>query len=99
MAIERSLYEMPQGLPDEGVGIDIELELGDAPTEIVMLEDGGAEITISPEETPDEELALAPFDANLAEYLDDAALQELSTELLGMVEADIIAARTGRIRL
>jgi hypothetical protein len=89
MAIERSLYEMPQGLPTEGLGIEIEMDMGPAETEITMLDDGGVEVTISPESAIDEELEMAPFDANLAEYLDEGLLLEMSTELVGLVEADL----------
>lgn len=89
MAIERSLYEMPQGLPTEGLGIEIEMDAGPTEAEITMLEDGGVEVTLSPEDVPDAELSGAPFDANLAEYLDEGLLLELATDLLGAVEADI----------
>jgi hypothetical protein len=89
MAIERSLYEMPQGLPTEGLGIEIEMDMGPAETEITMLEDGGVEVTISPENASDEDLEMAPFDANLAEYLDEGLLLEMSTELIGLIESDL----------
>lgn len=89
MAIERSLYEMPQGLPTEGLGIEIEMDMGPAETEITMLEDGGVEVTISPESASDEDLEMAPFDANLAEYLDEGLLLEMSTELIGLIESDL----------
>jgi hypothetical protein len=89
MAIERSLYEMPQGLPTEGLGIEIEMDAGPTEAEITMLEDGGVEVTLSPEDVSDEELDAAPFDANLAEYLEEGVLLELATELTGAVEADI----------
>ena len=89
MAIERSLYEMPQGLPTEGLGIEIEMDMGPAETEITMLEDGGVEVTISPENASNEDLEMAPFDANLAEYLDEGLLLEMSTELIGLIESDL----------
>jgi hypothetical protein len=47
MAIERSLYEMPQGIPTDEFGVEIEMDMGPAEAEIVMLEDGSAEITLS----------------------------------------------------
>jgi hypothetical protein len=93
MAIERSLYEMPQGLPTEGLGIEIEMDMGPAETEITMLEDGGVEVTISPESASDEDLEMAPFDANLAEYLDEGLLLEMSTELIGLIESDLNSRR------
>ena len=89
MAIERSLYEMPQGLPTDEFGVEIELDVGPTDAEIVMLDDGSAEITLSPEDAPDEDIDSAPFDANLAEYLDEGMLLELATELTGAVQSDI----------
>jgi len=89
MAIERSLYEMPQGLPMDGLGVEIEMDAGPTEAEIVVLEDGGVEVTLSPEDMEDEELEMAPFDANLADYLDEGLLLELANELTGAVEADI----------
>ena len=91
MAIERSLYEMPQGLPTEGLGVEIEMGMGPAEAEIVMLDDGSAEITLSPEDSEggDKDVDSAPFDANLAEYLEDGLLMELATELVGLVQSDI----------
>jgi len=91
MAIERSLYEMPQGLPTEGFGVEIEMGMGPAEAEIVMLDDGSAEVTLSPEDSEggDNDVASAPFDANLAKYLEDGLLMELATELVGLVQSDI----------
>lgn len=89
MAIERSLYAMPEGLPTDEVGIEVEMDMGPAEVEITMLEDGGVEVTLAPEAASDEALDSAPFDANLAEYLDEALLLELSTELMGAVQSDI----------
>ena len=88
MAIERSLYEMPQGLPVEGIGMEIEMNAGPMETEITMLEDGTVEVTLSPDDSR-EELEMAPFDANLAEYLDDEELSAIANELSGAIEADI----------
>ena len=90
MAIERSLYEMPQGLPSEGLGIEIEMDMGPAGAEIVMLDDGSAEITLSPEDSEgDTDIDSAPFDANLAEYLDDGVMLTLANDLVGSVQSDI----------
>ena len=90
MAIERSLYEMPQGLPTEGLGVEIEMDMGPAEAEIVMLDDGSAEITLSPEDSEgDTDIDSAPFDANLAEYIDDGVLLTLANELVGSVQSDI----------
>ena len=64
-----------------------ELELDIVNPDMVTLDDGSVEITLVPEEGL-EETAGAPFDANLAEYLDEGALTEISSELTGHVESD-----------
>jgi hypothetical protein len=65
-----------------------ELEIDIVNPERVTLDDGSVEITLIPDET-DESLESAPFDANLAEYLDDNVLTGLSSDLMGEVDADI----------
>ena len=80
MAIEKSLYTLPQGVSGEGMGAEIEIEIGlPAEPEITILEDGGVEITLEPSE--DDELEAAPFEANLAEYMDDGDMSTLAKEL------------------
>ena len=86
MAIEKSLYAAPMGLSGLGeLGVDVEIELA-APS-IVSLDDGSIEITFGKEQ--DDTLESAPFDANLAEYLDEGTLTELATDIMGEVESDI----------
>ena len=87
MAIEKGLYDLPEGIEDmaEGeamIAIDV---MSDEGVEVV-LEDGSVEITFG-EESGD--LGGAPFDANLAEYLDDQALTKLASELIGAVDSDV----------
>jgi hypothetical protein len=87
MAIEKSLYAAPVGiasLGDMGMDIGIGIET-DAPTTI-ELEDGSIEITFG--DTADDTIESAPFDANLAEYLDEGTLTELASDLVGEVESD-----------
>ena len=88
MAIERSLFTPPEGLDDVEVveGVEIELET----PEIALLDDGSAEITLVEEVT---DLSTAPFDANLAEYMDDGQLTAMSTELVACVQTDINSRR------
>ena len=91
MAIEKGLYEMPEGIEDmdedEAVlAIDV---MSDEGVEVV-LEDGSVEITFGEEI---EEIDAAPFDANLADYLDDGQLQEVSSDLCEFVESDMAARR------
>ena len=85
MAIEKSLYTTPEGIDVEEGSEEIELNIVNP--DMVTLDDGSVEITLVPEQGM-EDAAGAPFDANLAEYLDDGALTELASELIGHVEAD-----------
>ena len=90
MAIEKGLYAAPEGLEDsitdmeEMDASEIEVEIIDP--EIVPLADGGVEITLIADLN---ESDLMSFDSNLAEGLDDGDLRELSSDLIGLVEADI----------
>ena len=96
MAIERSLYGMPEGegglenVGDIGVADVLEIEI-DMP-EITEMDDGSVEITLV-SDTISEDIESAPFDANLAEYMDDGQLIELSTQLVADVEADTQSRR------
>jgi len=88
MAIEKGLYAAPQGiegelLPEEGEqGLEIEI----VNPEMVTLDDGSVEITLVPGAMMDGEMS---FDSNLADVLDEGDLNELSQEILGLVDADI----------
>ena len=91
MAIEKSLYDMPEGIEDMGeadaiIAID---GMSNEGVEVV-LEDGSVEITFGEE---NEDIDAAPFDANLADYLEDGQLQEVSSELCEAVEGDMAARR------
>ena len=97
MAIEKGLYGMPEGLDDELMGmgepdavIDMTIATNESTPIIVEMEDGSVEITFGEEE---ESIDSAPFDANLAEYLDDKELQLLSQDLTDLVGSDINARR------
>ena len=98
MAIEKGLYGMPEGIdeelmgeemtPDAMVGIEVVSD-EDLPV-MVELEDGSVEISFGEEV---EEADMAPFDANLAEYLDDKQLQTISGDLCEAIEGDMAARR------
>jgi len=92
MAIEPGLYAAPEGLEsEEELSFDVDLP-GVADTLAVELEDGSVEITFGDE--PEEgSLASAPFDANLAEYLEDDDLNALASEMLEDIEADTQSRR------
>ena len=98
MAIEKGLYGMPEGIEGELMGEemapDAMVEMAIATDEdmpiMIELEDGSVEISFG-EET--EDIDAAPFDANLADYLDDKQLQEISSDLCEAIEGDMSARR------
>ena len=89
MAIEKGIYTAPMGLGSLGTAapaLDIEI----VNPERVVLDDGSVEITLNPgPASASDNIKDAPFDANLAEYLDDDVLTGLSSDLMGEVDADI----------
>ena len=88
MAIEKGLYDLPEGIEDmeEGEAILAIDVMSDDGVEVV-LEDGSVEITFGDEKDTDADQA--PFDANLAGYIDDQELAGIAGDLVGLVEADI----------
>ena len=90
MAMEKGLYQAPQGVEfddsTEAPELDIEIVNPDA----VVLDDGSVEITLIP---GDETAGESEFDDNLAEYLDDGQLSSIATELIELVEEDIQSRR------
>jgi hypothetical protein len=98
MAIEKGLYGMPEGIDEalaQNMGEpDAVIEMAIATDEdmpvMVELEDGSVEISFGEEV---EEIDAAPFDANLADYLEDSQLQEISGDLCEAVEGDMAARR------
>ena len=91
MAIEKGLYGMPEGIEEMGEP-DAVIEMAIATDEdlpvMVELEDGSVEISFGEETT---EIDAAPFDANLADYLEDNQLEEISGDLCEAVEGDMAA--------
>ena len=93
MAIEKGTNPAPQSIEEElegvemeDVGVDADLEIEVVNPESVTLDDGSVEITL----IPDAEVSdFTEFDMNLAEVLDESHLQEISTDLVGLVTADI----------
>ena len=83
MAISKALYEMPEGiemLAQQEAPIEIEIE----DPESMSIGVGGVEIELVPDEPSAED-----FDANLADFMSEADLQKLSSDLMELVEADI----------
>jgi len=95
VAIVKTIY--PDPLKDEGIGedpieIDDDSELTTTFEIAVEDEDGDLEVILGGEE--DEELPEdIPFDANLAEYMDESQLRELSTDLLEAYEGDVLSRK------
>ena len=83
MAIEKALYQLPQGieaLAAEEPEIEIEIE----DPESVKIGVDGLEIEIEPTRGTDED-----FDANLAEQMSEGELTSLAGELIGDFDSDI----------
>ena len=89
MAMDKGLYEAPKGLEElaaynETPGIEIEIE----DPEAVHISMDGLEIDMEKAEPSDED-----FDANLAEYLPESVLAELSSDLVGDFEEDLASRK------
>ena len=87
MAIDKALYEMPEGL--EALALEeapIEIEIEDP--ESVTIGMGGVEIEIEPGGDEEEE-----FDSNLAEFMKEGDLQKVASDVMEMVEADITSRK------
>ena len=83
MSIDKALYEAPQGLPTmETDPIEIEIENPDA----VNIGMDGIEIQIEPGRP--QETGLKDFYANLAEHMEEDALQMLAEELIDNFDND-----------
>ncbi len=78
MAIDKAMYGAPIGLEAVAGQPDLEIEI-DNP-DMVTLDDGSVEITLIP--GGKEETDGVAFDANLAEHMDEAALQSLGEDLV-----------------
>ena len=82
MAIEKALYQAPEGITEEMMTPDIEIEIEDP--ESVKIGLGGMEIVIDPDAEEDDE-----FNENLAEKIDEDELVGLATDLIGDYDDDI----------
>ena len=84
MAVDKGLYAVPAGLeadmPEEALEIEI------VNPDMVTLDDGSVEITLIPNADIGDTV---PFDANLADVLDEDTLSKISSDLMGAVDADI----------
>jgi hypothetical protein len=87
MAIDKALYQAPEGITEEMMATPaIEIEIEDP--ESVTIGMGGLEIEIEPaKETEDD------FNANLAEYMDESELATLAGDLIGDFDDDIASRK------
>jgi hypothetical protein len=83
-SMDKGLYAAPLGIEEEmGMAPPLEIEIEDP--ESVTIGMGDIEIELSPgKEATDED-----FDANLADFMDDSALDSLGGELVGDFDKDI----------
>lgn len=86
-SMDKGLYSAPQGL--ESLGDSIEVTMDEEST-VNMLPDGGAEIIMG--EATDE-ADESDFECNLAEHIDEGVLHTLSSELVELFEADMVARK------
>jgi hypothetical protein len=97
MAIDKSIFQAPQGLdaldsltaPDAlEVEVEIESDSENAP-EITINADGTVEVTLE----KDSDVSDTDFNENLAELLNEGVLTQLASDLVALVEADISARK------
>ena len=80
--IDKALFQSPVGIADDAEGIEpIEIEIVDP--EAVHIEAGDLEIDIEKKEPSVED-----FDANLAEFLDEGAIQTMASDLASDIDND-----------
>lgn len=82
--MDKGFYQAPVGIEEEGSTLEIDIENPDS----VTLSDGSVEIIIEPDDDLDDE-----FNDNLAEDMDEGQLNDLSGELIELVEADIMSRK------
>ena len=83
--MEKSLYEMPQGI-DALQGPEIEIEVEDPKS--MSIEIDGIEIDLTPPTGGDDE-----FDDNLAEFIDEGTLATIGSDLVEEVSSDVTSRK------
>tara|TARA_R110002020_G_scaffold201404_4_gene404028 strand:- start:10 stop:2403 length:2394 start_codon:yes stop_codon:yes gene_type:complete len=83
MAIEKGMYQAPQGINGEDVSA---LEVEIVNPDMVTLDDGSMEVTIIPEP---EGAMMGEFDENIAEVLEEGQLGGIANDLLGLIDSDV----------
>ena len=88
MAMDKGLYQAPQGIagsPDEP---PLEIEIVD-PEAIHIGIDGMPILDIEKDDTEED----STFDENLAEQIDEGVLQTIASDLIGLIDADVAARK------
>ena len=84
-SMDKGLYAAPVGIgAAEGPAMEIDIVNPDD----VEISVDGVTIDLMPEDVEE-----VPFDANLAESMDEGELQKIASDLLGLVDADIAARK------
>ena len=86
MAVDKSLYQAPQGLSALEEEPDIEIEIEDP--EAVRIKAGDMEIEIDPDAENEED-----FNQNLVEVMSDSDLQSLASDLAEDIDNDIASRK------
>ena len=88
--IDKAMEALQGALDIEPVGQEIQLpeQVVDFESDVELIEtpDGGAEVNFDPNAPIDQ--SQIPFDANLAEYIDETQSRKFSNDLVGAFEAD-----------
>ena len=87
MAMDKGLYQAPQGITSSPNEPPLEIEIVD-PEEVKIGVGGEAILDIKPEEEEDNS-----FNDNLAEEMDEGTLQTIASDLIGLIDADIAARK------
>lgn len=88
MAVDKSLYQAPQGLISPEIEKVISLDPTDPSVTAVPTDDGGMEFTFGTPE-PEDPMKLVPFGANLADYIEEDDLRALGDEIMELVQMDL----------
>ena len=88
--IDKALEALQGALELDSVGAEVQLpeQVVDFESDIELTEtpDGGAEVNFDPNAPIDQ--SQIPFDANLAEYIDESKSRKFALDLVGSFEAD-----------
>jgi hypothetical protein len=85
MAIDKSIFQAPQGMGDEDLPDAEMLEIEIVDPEEVTLSDGSVEITLVPGSDEDD----SKFEDNLAEKLDEEELAKISFGIMELIQGDV----------